>query len=211
MRARLDVCDAPATALIEATAILGDGTPLMTVSLLADLTEPGAAIDQAIDAKILSSESSDRLDFVHPLTRSVVFHTMGRARRSELHRVAADLLEVTDSASSLDHRVVATVAIDAALAADIVAQAEIDAATGSWATAAERFRVPPGPSPNRARDRWNAATLGMVDCLALEGDMSMLGAAEESIGNFDRSASKEYAPGRLRGLAVYWLRAKNQI
>lgn len=207
---RLRACSPAAVAVIESAAILGEGSPTVTVTRLAGIDDAAAAIDEAVAADIFTPATTGRVAFRHPSTRSAVFHTMTQSRRIALHQSAATLLEAVDLVAALDHRVAATSTTDSVLAAQLIAQADTDRHAHAWAMASERYRIAATvalPGSIRMQD----AILGMVDCLALDGDQARLAANEQSIGTQPASALRAYALGRIRGMAGDWLGAATRL
>ena len=189
--------------LVEALAILGDSASLASTARLCGVKDPAAAFDQAVAAGLLTRGTPTTLEFDHPLTRSAVFHSMTLARRTELHRAAAQLLAATDAAGALDHRVAAATSTDPQLAADLGDYADRDADAGSWKSAGERYRVAASLSePNSLA--MAHFTLRMVECLALDGDPAALEIAEATLERFEQSALRSYALGRMRSLQGAW-------
>lgn len=207
---RLEACSPATVAAIESAAILGEGSPTATVARLADIDDPAAAMDEAVAADMFTADTTGYVGFRHPLTRSAVFHAMTQARRTALHRRAATLLEAVDLVAALDHRVAATSTTDPELADELIHQAHTERNAHAWAMAAERYRLAttvaaPGSAP------MHDAILGMVDCLALDGDQQRLVANEQSIGTQPASALRAYALGRIRGMAGDWLGAETRL
>jgi DNA-binding CsgD family transcriptional regulator len=81
-----------ATTLLEAAAILGDGTDLRHAAALADLDAAPAA--QAARLLIRSDllHSDDPVEFSHPVVRSAIYDRLDTLERSEGHKRAARLL-----------------------------------------------------------------------------------------------------------------------
>jgi DNA-binding CsgD family transcriptional regulator len=73
-------------------AVLGDGADLRLVAALVGISREVAAglVDELVAADLLASEGPTR--FAHPLLRAAVYDRIPLAARSELHRVAADVL-----------------------------------------------------------------------------------------------------------------------
>jgi predicted ATPase len=81
-----------ATALLEAAAILGDGTRLGQVAALAAL-EPAPAAEAA--RMLLQSDlliRDDPVEFFHPVVRTAIYDSLDTLARSDGHKGAARLL-----------------------------------------------------------------------------------------------------------------------
>ena len=101
-----------------AAAVLGQRSPLHLAVELAGIKDPAVALDRAIAASVLveaPGELGGDISFVHPLVRSAVYHDLGAAHRTELHRRAAGLLS---GERSLAHRLAAAAGPDEDLAVD---------------------------------------------------------------------------------------------
>lgn len=81
-----------ALALLQAAAILGDGTELNRAAALAGTprTELGAAATALVGLELLRQD--DPLEFVHPIVRHVVYESLDVVERARVHRRAAELL-----------------------------------------------------------------------------------------------------------------------
>jgi DNA-binding CsgD family transcriptional regulator len=81
-----------ATALLEAAAILGDGTDLRHVAALARLEPlPAArAAQQLVRSDLLARD--DPVEFFHPVVRTAIYEGLDAVARSDGHRRAAELL-----------------------------------------------------------------------------------------------------------------------
>jgi DNA-binding CsgD family transcriptional regulator len=79
-------------ALVQAAAVLGDGTGLRHAAALAGIdVEPAArAATMLVRAGLLRVE--DPLEFVHPVVRTAIYQQLGADERSGAHRRAAELL-----------------------------------------------------------------------------------------------------------------------
>jgi DNA-binding CsgD family transcriptional regulator len=89
---RLARLPAEATALVRATAVLGDGTRLQHAAALAgcDVEAAAGAATQLVRSGLLRVE--DPLEFAHPVVRTVIYQQIGADERSRAHRRAAELL-----------------------------------------------------------------------------------------------------------------------
>ena len=122
-----------------AAAVLGQRSPLRLAGELAGIEDPPVALEQAAAASVLvqvPGELGDDISFVHPLVRSAVYHDLGAARRTALHRRAAGLL---GGERSLAHRVAAAAGPDEALAVDLEEAARHAQRSGRTTLAASLF------------------------------------------------------------------------
>lgn len=90
--ARLAGVTIAATDLVQAAAVLGDGTELPLARQLAGIDQRGAerAVDEAIAVEVLLPAFP--LRFTSPLVRAAVLHEIPTAHRSRLHARAAELM-----------------------------------------------------------------------------------------------------------------------
>jgi DNA-binding CsgD family transcriptional regulator len=137
--------------LLSAGAVLGRTFDAAQAGSVADLPDVALPLDEAMSARLvaeLPGPSGQRFAFTHGLVHRAVYDQLSLVRRRDLHRRAAALLGGTDA---LRHRVLAVAGgTDAQLAADLERQAELDAARGELAAAAEHLRqalsvTPAGP------------------------------------------------------------------
>jgi len=138
VRARLETCTPEARRLVGAASVLGLSCRLAQAGRLAELAETLTPLERAIAAHLLEERGApaDRaIAFPHPLIQAAAYHTLGPARRAELHERAAAL--VTDEASALRHRVAAARGVDPQLAADLLIFGIQVARRGGWDAAAD--------------------------------------------------------------------------
>ena len=136
--ARLAALPSGAVALVEAVAVLGDGTSIADAASLAGLTSPLAALDAAVATGLLVVTERRRahaLATAGPMVAAAVVAHLGPARAADLHVRAAGV--VSDPAARLLHRVAATVLPDPSLADELEDLARQRASTGAWASAAD--------------------------------------------------------------------------
>ncbi|MER5941465.1 AAA family ATPase [Streptomyces sp. NPDC001928] len=153
--ARLARCDRATQDLVAAVSVLGTHCDLRDAAHLADLTEPLPAVEQAIAQELLRERfapGTHRLCFPHPLVQASVYHHLGPVLRTRLHARAAEA--VTDRFGALRHRLGAADGTDEALARELAAVADEEAAAGRWSISAtlarHAFRMAPaGPGRDR--------------------------------------------------------------
>ena len=76
-----------------AVAVLGDRTTLSRIAAVAELADPGPALEELQAARILHLDSGPGgwlVKWEHPLVRAAVYDDLGPATRSRLHRRAAE-------------------------------------------------------------------------------------------------------------------------
>jgi DNA-binding CsgD family transcriptional regulator/tetratricopeptide (TPR) repeat protein len=81
-----------ATSLIEAAAILGDGTELRHVSALARVDLPEASRAARLLVRSDLFERDDPIEFFHPVVRTAIYDGLESLTRNEGHRRAAEIL-----------------------------------------------------------------------------------------------------------------------
>ncbi len=187
--------------LVMADAVLGQRSPLHLAVELAGIKDPAVALDHAVAASVLveaPGELGGDISFVHPLVRSAVYHDLGAAHRTELHRRAADLLS---GERSLAHRVAAAAGPDEALAVDFEEAARNALGKGRTTLAASLFAqaatasVEGGPRERRLLDALEAHLAG-GDVVGAEALAPMVEAALPSarrsalLGNLDLFAGR---------------------
>ncbi|HEY0400768.1 MAG TPA: AAA family ATPase [Blastococcus sp.] len=147
---RYDASGADTRRLVDAAAVLGPRCPLPLASVLGEVSDPIAAVDEAASRDLLVPSTGHppwTLSFPHPLVRSALHDALGPARRTALHAAAATLVD--DESVSLRHRVAAAPARDATLSIDLARYAEQEALRQAWPSAAahlvEAARLAPDP------------------------------------------------------------------
>ena len=138
VRTRLDGCTPEARRLVGAASVLGLSCRLAIAGRLAELSEMLVPLEKAMAARLLEERGApaDRLiAFPHPLVQAAAYHSLGPARRAELHEHAA--LLVADEASALRHRVAAARGVDPQLAADLIIFGIQVSRRGAWDAAAD--------------------------------------------------------------------------
>lgn len=192
---RLAALAAPARDLVVAAACLGPRCPLGLAARVAGVDDPGAAVDAAVEAGLLSARSRAagwELAFSHPLVRAAVYEDLGPARRTSLHGRAADL---TTGAARLDHRVAAALVEDADLATELEAAATGEAAEGAVGAAAEHMlsaaRLSPAAAVGERR------LVEAVRLLVLAGNASEASAYAAELARLPASSRRDLVLGHL--------------
>ena len=167
--ARLASCGPEGRRLVEAAAVLGQRARLGSVARLAGITNPAAALDEAMTKQLLQPNptSPGVVEFVHPLGRAAVYHHLPPARRAALHRAAA---VTVDPRAALEHRIAGTLGEDDELAAEVEDHARREAARGALAQAGSYLLAAARLTGSVAhRER---LTLDAADCLLDAGDVA---------------------------------------
>ncbi|MGH9234540.1 MAG: ATP-binding protein [Acidimicrobiales bacterium] len=105
----LRLSDAPATtsALVRATAVLGDGAALTEAARLAGIPPPEAARAHDLLARLEILTSGEALEFAHPIVREAVYADISPRERAEAHARAAGVLAAMGAS---DERIAAQLA-----------------------------------------------------------------------------------------------------
>lgn len=130
IRARHAALPRPARALVAAGAVLGERFDVVTAAALARLDGAADALQQAVDADLLTETAGPAgspvlVGFTHPLVRAAIYQDLGPARRARLH---GDAVGLTSGPEALAHLVAAALAPSEAVAAELEAagHAEVD-------------------------------------------------------------------------------------
>jgi DNA-binding CsgD family transcriptional regulator len=155
--------------LLDAAAVLGPRSPLPLLSVLGEVVDPVTAVDEAAGCDLLTPVTGQlpwTVSFPHPLVRSALLDALGPARRTALHAAAAGLVD--DESAALRHRVAASPARDAALAADLAGFAEREARRQAWPSAVAHLLEAARLAPDR--DQEQRLLLGAVSWALRTGD-----------------------------------------
>lgn len=134
--ARLGKLSTDTQGLVSGAAALGHRCRLDTAAAIAGLTDPLAALQEAVKAGLLAEiveGPAAEISFTHALIQRAVYDDLGPARRREVHRSAVALVGPLDA---LSHRVAAAYGPDDALAGDLETAALTARAQGHPAEAA---------------------------------------------------------------------------
>lgn len=167
--ARLGEIGGDAQDLVAAAAVGGTRCPLAQAGTVAQLSDPAAALDQALTAELLAivpGRLPDEITFPHPLLRAAVRDDLSPTRRSDLHLRWA---EHSSGPDALAHRAAASHGNDDALAAELALSAEAEVAGGRLAAGIERLLWAARIAADR--DRRERALLRAVECTLLAGDV----------------------------------------
>lgn len=134
----LATCTDDARSLVEAAAVLGNGTTLSHLSRLADVGDIVGALDSAFAnglLTVLEQHGSTEVSFRGPMITAAVSAKMGPARLHQLHLRAADI--AWNDGERLFHLAAASTTHDENLAADLVTYAALRATEGAWSDVAD--------------------------------------------------------------------------
>ena len=187
---RMEGCEA--APLVEAAAVLGGGCLLADAATLAGV-DALPALETAVAAGLAVADyrhGVPAIDFAPPAIAAAVYAQLGPARRAELHRAAADVVE--EEAAALRHLAAAAAGPDAALAARLDAFARGVRERPEAATAliaASRL----SPTREQREDR----LLRAADLMLLAGDAARARGLAEEIAACTSTARRESVLGQL--------------
>jgi DNA-binding CsgD family transcriptional regulator len=205
---RLAGCTLDTEALVVAAAVLGTDCELADAAMLARLTDPLPALQEAIEQRLLVelATTGRRCAFGHTLVRAAVYQDIGVSRRAALHRAAAGL---TAGSEALAHRVAGCAGADGQLAADLAARADAECAAGRRPTAAEHLLMAARVAGDRrSADAWLLEAVGL---LIDQGDAARARGYAAQISAMVPSAQRDLLLGRLDLLAGAGAPAEQQI
>lgn len=199
---RLADCTVEAERLVAATAVLGGPCTLGTAARLAGVREPMAALQSAVDARLLIARRGVQgyvVRFPHVLVRAAVYHDLGPERLAGLHLGAAEL--VRDESTALRHRAAAS-GPDGALADAAASLSRREAVRGAWSSAAEAAGLASQLSPTPGdRER---LLLERIEYLLLAGDGAGLQQLLPRLDDLADDARSRYVRGRLALVTGDW-------
>ncbi|NRQ40663.1 helix-turn-helix transcriptional regulator [Nonomuraea sp. NN258] len=198
--------------LLTAAAVLGVECPFALAADLAadvagdvaaetaDPADAFAALDEAVAAGLVTERrtvGSLRIRFADRLAHAAIYQRLGPARRTRLHRRAAEL--VPEEGARLWHRVQVADRADHRLASDLASHARRLAAGGRWADTAEQLahaaRLTDSPG---ARDALTAET---VDALLADGRVAEAAELSADLARCPDRAIANYARGAVHHAA----------
>lgn len=168
--ARMDRLSDPARRLLAASAVVGAGwQPLRTVTSVAELAEPTAALDELVTAGFVHVHRDPvdlNLRLEHALVHSAVYASLSLVERQRLHAQAAT--QVEDEGASLDHRISASDELDPVLAKDLENYALRLRQRRAWPLAAYYLRAAAARTQDDAL--WRQRLLEAAFCSGLVPD-----------------------------------------
>ncbi|HVY08578.1 MAG TPA: LuxR C-terminal-related transcriptional regulator [Mycobacteriales bacterium] len=124
--------------LIKALAVCGMAAQLSVVSAISGTEDDDPSVDDIANTRVILLHDDARglrLEFVHPLARSAVYHSIPPSELRAVHAAAADLPTIPLQ-DRLLHRVASATAPDDALAAELEEFARHEVARLAWGAAA---------------------------------------------------------------------------
>jgi DNA-binding CsgD family transcriptional regulator len=165
---RVQTLSAPAWQLALAAAATSQPTrSVLALALPAD-AEFGAALLEAEEAGVLTSED-DRIRFQHPLLASVIYGSASAERRRQLHKRLA--LVVSDPEERARHLALCTTEPEEEIAAELEAAAALAARRGAPEAAAELFSAARRLTPPAREKELTSRGLGEAKALLAAGDV----------------------------------------
>ena len=198
---QLTALSAQARGLVTAAAVLGLRCPLATAIALARVSDPLAALAEAVATGLVVQDRAAigrEIAFAHPLVHAAVRDSLSVIERHHLHQGAAGL--VTGQAA-FTHRVAAAIGPDDSLAADLEHAAREAAVAGLSAQAAVWLAQASAASTVRADQE--RLLLDAVAELVARGDVAGATALWPWVAGFGPSARRSALLGHLdllRGL-----------
>lgn len=167
--ARLTTVASDTQDLVAAAAVAGSRCPVILAGALAGLSDPLAALEEAIAAGLLGlvpARIPEEVTFPHPLVRAAVYDDLSPSRRRRLHLACAAL---TSGPASLPHRVAASPGADDDLATELAGTGEEYVDQGVLAAGAEQLLW--ASRIAASREVREAALLRAVECLVEAGEL----------------------------------------
>jgi DNA-binding CsgD family transcriptional regulator len=191
--ARLATCPPQTVALVEASAVLGDGAALSDAARVAGDIDALAALEQAAEAGLLRPGRRRgvlSVEFPSPAVRAGVSAQLGPARAAVLHRAAAAVER--DEIGSLFHLARAATGPDPALAdrLDAAARRCQDRRAAADALLAASRLCAPGPAASERLIR-------AVDWMLLAGEVAKASAFRGEVAASAPSARRDSVLGQL--------------
>ena len=208
---RVETLSAPARQLALAAAATSQPTLSVLASALVPDADVGAALLEAEEAAVLSSEDG-RIRFQHPLLASVVYGSASAERRRQVHKRLA--LLVADPEERARHLALATTEPDEEVATELAAAAAAAAKRGAPAAAAELYAAARRVTPMTHQEQLLSRDLGAAKALLAAGDV---GGAREcaneaaTAGAAGVRAEAELLLGDIDWLGGSWVRAVQHL
>jgi DNA-binding NarL/FixJ family response regulator len=165
---RVATLSAPAWQLALAAAATSQPTRSVLASALHADADFGAALLEAEEAGVLTSEDG-RIRFEHPLLASVIYGSASGERRRQLHRRLA--LLVSDPEERARHLALCTTEPDEEIATELATAAALAARRGAPESAAELFSAARRLTPQGREEELTSRGLGEAKALLAAGDV----------------------------------------
>ena len=206
---RLAGCAADTERLVVAAAILGTECRLADATALAGLTDPLAALQEAVSQRLLTEHETlggRRCAFPHALIRAAVYRDIGVSRRAALHHEAAAL---TAGPAALAHRIAACAGTDPQLAEDLQARAATEQAAGQLVEAAEHLLA--AVRVDQASSGRDQRLLTALELLLAAGDAARARACAAEVAALAPSPQRSVVLARLAMLSGDYQAAERQM
>lgn len=193
--ARLAACGDDAQRLVAALAVLGARAPLATAAAVAGLEDPLAALDEAVEQRLVEvvvRPGERSVAFTHPLIRAAVVDDLPPSRLAALHRAAG---EVSTGPAALRHRLAGCAGYDAGLAAEAERVATAEADRGAHSSSARLWMEVARVAPTATAR--GEAVLTAIDQLLLAGDLVGARARRHAVEALPDSPRRSFLRGRL--------------
>jgi DNA-binding CsgD family transcriptional regulator len=165
---RVRTLSAPARQLALIAAATSQPTMSVLASALPADADLGAALLEAEEAGVLTSED-DRIRFEHPLLASAIYGSASAERRRQLHKRLA--LVVSDPEERARHLALCTREPDEEIAAQLEVAAALAARRGAQQAAAELFSAAKRLTPLARKEELTSRGLGEAKALLAAGDV----------------------------------------
>jgi DNA-binding CsgD family transcriptional regulator len=208
---RVQSLSPPALNLALAVAATSQPTRSVLASALPAIADLGAALLEAEESGVLTSEE-DRIRFQHPLLASVIYGSASAERRRQLHKRLA--LVVSDPEERARHLALCTTEPDEEVAAELSGAAALAARRGAPVAAAELYSAAKRLTPPVREEELASRGLGEATALLAAGDVD--GArkiASEAAGGSDADvrAEAELLLGDLDWIGGSWADATEHL
>jgi DNA-binding CsgD family transcriptional regulator len=204
---RVQTLSAPARQVALAAAATSQPTRSVLASVLPPDADFGAALLEAEEAGVLSSEN-ERIRFEHPLMASVIYGSASAERRRQLHRRLA--LVVSDPEERARHLALCTTEPEEEIAAELEAAAALAARRGAPEAAAELFSAAKRLTPLASKAKLTSRGLGEATALLSAGDVGgarKIASEAAAAGPASLRAEAELLLGDLDWIAGSWAHA----
>jgi DNA-binding CsgD family transcriptional regulator len=208
---RVETLSKPARQLALAAAATSQPTRSVLESALPADADIGAALLEAEEAGVLTSEE-DRIRFQHPLLASVIYGSAPAERRRQLHKRLA--LVVSDPEERARHLALCTTEPDDEVAAELAAAAALAARRGAPEAAAELYSAAKRLTPPVRVVELTSRELGEAKALLAAGDVDgARNIASEAAGASaaDLRAEAELLLGDLDWIGGSWASATEHL
>lgn len=207
--ARLTNVATEAQDLVAAAAVAGARCSLTLAGSVAGLSDPLAALEEALAADLLAlvpTRIPEEVSFPHPLVRAAVYDDLSPRRRHRLHLACARL---TSGPVSLVHRVAASEGADDALASELAAAGEAEVAAGGLTVGIEHLLGASRVADSRQLRE--AALLRAVECLSVAGDVPRAHGLRDAVISCSDSPWRSFVLGALTASAGHLSEAEEAL